>query len=165
MFSFFRFNSKLPTLALFTLLLCGTTACSEYWWQRGQPPSVDTLLARSSANLQDAEGKYASQRPDVLSQFRELDSSLDKVVQFARTNSEQGEYSGQLELLSQQFMQLEGKLSIGSRAALGELSGQLRSFISDKKSNQHLTYGTVGMFAARTKNFLASELSVPAPVL
>ena len=163
------FRSKISTRTALRLLpllfLLSMIGCSEYWWQRGQPPSVDTLLVRSSENLKQAEEKFAAKRADVLSSFRELDTTLDKVVDLARKSADQSTVAPALETLSLNFIGLEGKLSIGSRAALGELSGQLRSFVEDSAQKKHLPFPAVGLFAARTKNFLASELSVPPPVL
>ena len=61
------------------------------------------------------------------------------------------------------FMDMEGKLSIGSRAAFGELSGQLRVFIAAASEGESVDSSALGLFTARTLFFLANELSVPGP--
>ena len=57
------------------------------------------------------------------------------------------------------FIELEGKLSIGSRAAYSELSKQIRAFVSSDKLNKP----AYRLFASRSIMFLASELKTPAP--
>ncbi len=149
---------------LFGLLLLSFSGCSEYWWQRGQPPSVSQLLARSSSNFSSAQSNYGSQRGDVSPTFKEINEALDRLTALATKQAPANLSSGDFGVLISKFIQLEGKLSIGSRAAYGELSGQLRAFAQDASTNNSIPYPAFGLFAVRTKNFLASELSVPSPV-
>lgn len=61
------------------------------------------------------------------------------------------------------FMKMEGLISIGSRAAFSELSGQLRKFTNSAKEGQAVNPEAFGLFHARTQFFLARELMVPPP--
>lgn len=153
------------TIVLVTFfLLLSFTGCSDYWWQRGQPPSVSTLLSRSHENFRLAKEKYSASRPDVIQQFSALDSALERLTKLAQQGTPSAQLKAEYDSLEQEFMKLEGKLSLGSRPALGELSGQLRTLAEENARNNRATFSTFGLFAARTRNFLASELSVPAPV-
>jgi hypothetical protein len=145
------------------LLLVSTTACSEYWWTRGQPPSSQELFERKSLALIEAQKMDTYKRSDLVEISELVHSSLEKAIN-ARSNKP-GELQGALQETAQHFLSLEGKLSIGSRAAFGELNGQLRSFL-----NQASATGTTGvnkpalvLFSARTLSLLSNELSVPAP--
>lgn len=146
------------------LAAASTTGCSEYWWQRGQPPSVSTLLARSNDRFASAKQDYADARKDIVPAFTELNQNLDGVVELISKKAGGPALTPRFESLAQSFLALEGKLSPGSRPAYGELSGQLRAFMEDSSANKPLSFPPFGLFAARTKSFMASELSVPPPV-
>ena len=61
------------------------------------------------------------------------------------------------------MMELEGKLSVGSRAAHNELNGQLRTLIEHAEKGDKTDVAALGLYTARVQAFLANELSVPAP--
>ena len=156
------FVRTFPVLLLLAAAPLG--GCNEYWRSRGQPPSVTTLLTRSSANLEQNVANFGKSRAEVVPVFQEINASLDSVVDLARKNSAPETLTPQFEKLAGTFIGLEEKLSLGSRPAYGELSGELRALAADNREKKRTNPSTIGLFAARTKNFLASELSVPAPV-
>lgn len=147
-----------------TLLLTVTTVltgCTEYWWTRGQPPAVNTLITRSHTRLQEALKQHQSTRSELVPVVNEIESSLTNSL----ASLEQGsptDTAAALEKAKQAFMQLEGKLSIGSRASYGELSGQLRVLASAENAKQP-DPGALGLFTARTYFFLANEFAMAPP--
>ena len=82
---------------------------------------------------------------------KELTASLNNSVKSTNTAN--------LEKVKSNFIKLEGKLSIGSRAQYSELSKQIRAFTNSDKVNK----SAYTLFASRSIMFLASELKTPAP--
>ena len=140
-----------------------------YWWQRGQPKSVTQLLDGSQAKLNAALDSFKSTRPEIAPIVKDLQGSLLKVKGQLAAKPQQANVAAELVKSEELMMGLEGKLSVGSRAAYGELAAQLRSFSDRVNSGQQLNdaafNSTFGLFTARTLSFLANELSVPAPVV
>ncbi len=151
---------KIVALIICSILFSG---CTEYWWTRGQPPGVDKLLTRATEKLTEAQSTFGSTRKDISATADEVRESLLQVVTSIQKSQSPGQVVAGLEKAEQAFIKLEGNVSIGSRAALGELSGQLRAFTSAAQNGNQLEYPAVGLFAARSISFLANELSVPAP--
>ena len=142
--------------------LCG---CTEYWWQRGQPRSVGQLVTAANEKLSSAVATGRASRADVVDIAEAIQKQLTTAVNGYKSSNAAQSLRGQMTGLEESFMQLEGKLSIGSRAAYGELSGQLRSLSKAVTAGEAPTFAAFGTFAARTLSFLANELSVPPPVI
>jgi hypothetical protein len=70
-----------------------------------------------------------------------------------------------LQSLEKQYLNLSGKLSIGSRPAFAELSSQLRAMSESYGKGQAVTTEAATLYAARTKMLLASEMAMAAPTL
>lgn len=147
-------------ILLASVILLSNTACSEYWWTRGQPPSTSELFERKQITLVEAIQKDPYNREIVIKHSELLSSALEKAV--SSFGSKEA-FTTALGNSQKQFISLEGKLSIGSRAAFGELSGQLRSFLQKNDEGEQIDKSAFTLFSARTLSFLASEISVPAP--
>ena len=152
---------------LFAVILAATslTGC-EYWWTRGQPPAVQTLITRAKGHLDDAreirKKEPQSVRSEVVASSQVIEESLlQAVASIEKGQSPQSVVDG-LQKAQTAFVTLEGKMSVGSRAAYGELSGQLRGFVGAAGKGQPLQYPAVGLFTARTLSFLARELALPS---
>lgn len=136
-----------------------------YWWQRGQPKGVNELLTDAQHKLELALSGSADERQEIIPTARGIQQSLTKAVEYTRAGRASTDVLSELNETERQMMQLEGKLSVGSRAAYGELAAQLRQFTNDAQSGHPANEGAFGLFASRTFVFLASELSMPPPVL
>ena len=159
-----RFSRGLSLLALATLLSSSLIGC-EYWWQRGQPPAVATLMGRSQAKLQAAATEFKSVRAAIVPTSLTLAEQLNKAVAGAHKKQAPAELLPHLKEARTMMMELEGKISIGSRAAQNELNGQLRSIIERAENGEKTDIAALGLFTARVQSFLANELSVPAPAV
>src|SRR5262245_24979868 len=97
-------------LCLSLLLALSTGAalqgCTEYWWQRGQPPSVSALLSRSTVKLAEAERSFGEKRRDVAPAFAEIGRGLDGLVESVKKSAGSGELAPRLETLANSFMSL-----------------------------------------------------------
>ena len=155
-------RTSLVSLFVATLLLGSTTGCNEYWRTRGQPPSVDKLLERSQERLTESRMLHEAERVEVSKISTQIEGALTSALKQVES-SDNSVLLGSLQEASDSFIALEGKVSIGSRAALGELSGQLRRFSNQASQGEPLQKSAFGLFTARTMFFLANELSVPAP--
>lgn len=158
-------TAPLALCATALILMLFSTGCTEYWWQRGQPPGTRTLLDRSQAALDDSLKSFSSKRPEVAKIATEINTALDAAVKEADKGAAgRGPLLQQLITTRSSMMSLEGLTSIGSRAAQAELNGELRMFIDSLEKGATADRGAVTLFASRTVRFLANELSVPAPV-
>jgi len=92
-----------------------------------------------------------------------LERSLLESYALLTRKGPQQELEAALDRTADLFITLEGTLSIGSRAAYGELAGQLRNIITGVEERNRIREDAFGLFAARTLTFLASELGVPGP--
>lgn len=136
-----------------------------YWWQRGQPKSVSQLLAESQGKLETALTDSASERQEIVPSAKGIQQALTKAVEYTRMGRASTDVVTELTEAERQMLQLEGKLSIGSRAAYGELASELRQFTADAQSGQGTSFASFGLFTSRTFVFLANELSMPPPVV
>jgi len=152
-------------------LCCMLTGCLnqedwEYAWSRGQPAGVSDLIQRSSDNLASSITSHGPAREKfsglAVSTSKALQSALGSIGSGSNSGS-LGELSNQLKSARSSFMAMEGLVSIGSRAAFSELSGQLRNFAAKAKEGQSISPKAFGLFHARTQFFLARELMVPPP--
>ncbi|MCB0324459.1 MAG: hypothetical protein KDD69_12845 [Bdellovibrionales bacterium] len=150
-----------------TILVCCSlfllSGCSEYWWTRGQPPGVEQLVARSQQRLHDARQARSAAREDVAAASERVEKSLLTTLEIVAQDARDGRVLEQLQSATDGFLALEGKLSVGSRAAYGELAGQMRSFSQAASEGKGIGQSTFGLFTARTLFFLANELRVPPP--
>lgn len=159
--SFPRTLKRLPLC----LLLCSSLVGCEYWWQRGQPPAVATMMNRSQQNLQSAATEFKSARAEIVPTSLSLAEQLNKAVSGAQKNEAPAAVLVHLKGARSMMMELEGKLSVGSRAAHNELNGQLRTLIEHAEKGDKTDVAALGLYTARVQAFLANELSVPAPVV
>lgn len=154
-------RTNIRVLLLCSLLL-SSAGCSEYWWTRGQPPSSKNLLSRAALQLNDAREQFGAKRLNIADLSQNIETALTEADAAAKSTNNSLLVT-QLTSTRDLFMELEGKLSIGSRAPYSELSSQLRSFISQASSGKEINTGALELFSARVLFFMASELSVPAP--
>lgn len=157
-----KFSSRKLVIVMLSLLLV-QAACTDYWWERGQAPGVGDLMARSEARLEEARVQRKSERSELLEPSRELEVSLKAAVSALKTDGSLDKVAVELEKSRAIFLTLEPLLSVGSRAAYGELAGQLRVFLEQAKSGGRIEYAGFGTFSARTLSFLAAELHAPKP--
>ena len=155
-------TTKSNILFLLTLSLLSLSSC-EYWWSRGQLPSVEKLVEDSITRLEQNESLYKESRPELLAHTKNIRSSIARLLNTVSSSKQNSELLKEMIVFRKLFMELEGKVSIGSRAALGELSGQLRNFVQDANNGKNLEYEPFGLFASRTMRFLSDELAVPKP--
>lgn len=139
------------------------TGCSEYWWTRGQPPSVAEQMAKAQKRLIDSRQQRGASRAAVGAASEQIELSLHQAVALVRSNAPAEQVVEQLAVTEQAFLQLDQTISVGSRAALGELSGQLRVISATAKDGVLPPYPSIGLFTARVFSFLANELVMPAP--
>lgn len=160
-----------PRRSLFILIilsLISLSACSEYWWTRGQPPSVESLVSRANDRLERALASNSESRAQLAPLAKDIKTELLSAFQILAFDSnlrENSQLIAHLEKAREDFINLEGKLSFGSRPAYGELSGQFRAFEGtiSPDDRSKLSFSSFGLFVSRTLFFLANELSVPAP--
>ena len=145
----------MKNLLLILLVIC-STSCTEYWWTRGQPPSTSDLLERANDRFSTSFEQRSEKRADIANLAKSLTNSLNQSVNSTNANS--------LNKVQSDFIKLEGKLSIGSRAAYSELSKQIRAFSNNSSTNEgSVNKSAYRLFASRSIMFLASELKTPAP--
>lgn len=145
----------------FILSLLGMVGCNEYWWTRGQPPSVKELVERAQDRFNSTVEERALARSDFAPAAQKLRNAL---IQALHATSKSGHISKDLiKDVEVSFIEMEGKLSVGSRAAYGELCNQIRAFANKVELGEQLDSSAFGLFASRSIFFLTSELKVPAP--
>ena len=154
-----------PSFLAFSLLL-GFTALplvgcdTGYWWSRGQPPSVETLLDRSQTKLANATKAPTNNNQKLTVGAAEIKKSLTGALNAAKDGPRHSpNVARHLKSARAAFLSLEGHLSPGSRPPYGELSGQLRSFITHAEKGK-VDGSALGLFAARTFFFLSDELTL-----
>ncbi len=140
-----------------------------YWWQRGQPKSVAQLLDISKGKLGESLSSHASARSDIAANAEGIQTALTGAYERVLAGGKKEDVASQLGKVEDNFIDIEAKLSIGSRAAYGELAGQLRTFSERLRSGQDIGdegfREAFGLYTSRVLAFLANELSVPAPVV
>lgn len=149
----------------FALVCCSATflGCTEYWWTRGQPPSPSSLVEQGQKELAEARRTSKGNRETVAEVSRDLEYSLTHALRLISSDGSGEEITEHLESSRKALMTLEGKVSYGSRAPLGELAGQLRKFLALTAHGEQPEYEGFALFTARTLSLLATELTVPSP--
>lgn len=156
--------SRASLLLISFLLILSLGGCDlDYWWSRGQPPSSQKLLTRADIRLNETLGTTA--RTDVKEDAQKIRADLTELNDALAKGQGGAKVSEGIVSLSSAFSALEGKLSFGSRAPYGELLDQLQGFQKISEENGTVDKNTFALYSARTLFFLASELSVPAPVI
>ena len=169
------------TLTILTLLLLGcegpdsvrwwakVPGYGHYWWQRGQPKSPAELYTQAGEKLQNSVEQFKSTRPDIASAAADIRGALNAAYGGLDKGTDAGAISAELSKAETSWMALEGKLSVGSRAAYGELAGELRAFNEKLQGGQDPKdegfRESLRLYSARVYSFLANEISVPAPVV
>ncbi len=139
-------------------LLLTLSACNEYWWTRGQPPSTTELLNRASLRVEEASSSSKEDRKEILEITNSILSSSKFLLEEDKLDTNKANLL--LSDLEKSFKSLEGKLSYTNRPPFNELSGQLRAF---KSSNTEIDKSALTLYTARVLFFLSSEISVPKP--
>jgi len=142
------------------LSLCGCDL--DYWWSRGQPPSSTNLLFRSQKQLE--ENLSSTARADVKGEATQLRDALRDVHGDLSKGNGGARLQEGLAKVNTALSALEGKISWGSRAPYGELIRQLQGFRKEAAESGTVDKNVFSLYSARTLFFLASELSVDAPV-
>lgn len=148
-------------LAALLCILLSSTACNEYWRSRGQPPSVAQLMQRSQAHLSEQVKVRAEARPELARIAQNIEKSM--LAMFSDGTLKKEAVQEQLASVQKDFLSLEGKVSIGSRAAFGELSAQLRGFVGQAAKGGEVDYAALGLFTSRVIRFFGNEMMVPGP--
>ena len=138
------------------------------WWTRGQPKSPEQQLNASRENLHATLKDFQAKRPELAPLATQIEQALLAAYSGLSGSAGSNSVLPQLEKAAEAMLNMEGKLSVGSRAAYGELCGQLRTFEQrvqgGSTADPHFRHA-FGTYAARTLSFLANELSMPAPVV
>ncbi len=144
----------------------GLQGCdTNYWWSRGQPASVETLVNRFDAKFETALSSRSTERADVAPTMKTVASEMKSILVSLDSANKSDGVIGHLVSARAGMMALEGKLSIASRAAHNELNGQLRAIIEQADKKQPLDGNAFRLYTARLLSFFTDELSVPAPVV
>jgi len=151
---------RLYLVPVFLLVCFSASACTEYWWTRGQAPSVDTLLSRSQNKLQMAVSVNSAKRAVMANRAIALKASLLAALADLKAGSGNHQAVRSLAKARADFLGLEEFLSVTSLAPYGELSGQMRSFFDKAANGSNIDYPAFGLFTARTIFFLARELEL-----
>lgn len=161
----------LALLTVFSLSACegqwwhNLPGYGGFWWQRGQPQSVDQLVTASKTHFEANLTQFHTQRAALAPLVDEIGKNLLNAYSASR-----GPGINKIDLTAAEalFIGLEDQLSVGSRAAYGELSGQMRAFSSRLKNaspSDEILRESFGLYTSRVLSFMANELSVPPPVL
>jgi len=141
----------------------------HYWWQRGQPKSPAELYTQMGEKLQSSVEQYKNARPDIAAAAADIRGALNAAYGALDTGSDAAAIAANLTKVEDSWMGLEGKLSVGSRAAYGELAGELRAFTEKLHNGQdpkdEAFRESLRLYSARVYSFLANEITVPAPVV
>ena len=150
---------KLVFFSSICLLFC---SCTDYWWSRGQAPSVEKQLKKSQDKLVLAIDNFGPRRKELLGTANDLNKALlNSLVTLKNKPDNKQELSNYLETVEESFVNLEGKINVTSRAPYGELSGSLRAFVMQLNEGNSIDRHAFGLFASRIFSFLASELELP----
>jgi len=153
------------TITVFSLILAtfAHVAMTPEYWDRGQPPSVDTLYKNAKQRLALQIQERSEQRSDLAPQA----AVIDKVLEKANMQLKNGNIPALITTLEEardNFVSIETSLSIGSRAPYGELAGQLRHIIGEVQKGKKTNPNALGLWSSRTISFLARELEVASPI-
>ena len=142
------------------------SGCDSYWWTRGQPPATGELVQRATAAFDDHLQNAEKSRPDLVSAAKDARGALLALAQAVRTASANGKAAvdpAAIEAVNQKLVPIEHSLSIGSRPAFAELSGQIRHLSQQANEGQALSAPAVETVVSRTLFLLANELTGPPP--
>jgi len=145
--------NKVFNLFILVISISSLSACNEYWWTRGQPPSASELLQRAQDRVVEIKKEYHNKRPNITTTAERLSTDLENL------NTET--LPSIAINLEKDFMQMEGKLSYGNRPPFNELNGQLRAMKSTGYSSMDMD--SAKLYFARVLFFLSTEMKVPAP--
>ncbi|MBL7662042.1 hypothetical protein JNK13_04735 [bacterium] len=145
---------------LTTLASCDT----NYWWSRGQAPSVDTLLKRNYDQFSSALSNTSYKTNPLIPLAKQVELAMTNLFSSLQSEADAKTLSSKMDQVLDAYMNLEGKLSPGSQPPYGELSSQLRSMSDKLLRGEKVSAATFGLFVARSYKFLASELSLPQPI-
>ena len=151
-------------ISALVLVAQSLTSCSDYWWERGQALSTADLLKRASEHYESAQARYGAERAEFQSVAQALNGSLEGALTTLETDHSGTGVKKLLLACEESFGALEGKLSVGSRAPYGELSGQLRSMVGRLEKGEEISKSAFSLFTARTRFFLANEFAMNQPV-
>jgi hypothetical protein len=150
---------KTACYILIPLLL---SACSEYWWTRGQPPASAEILVRAQERVLEMRDSYPSERPEIQA-LADVLSTEFQILTADDISSDRLHQSFQK--IEESLISLEGILSYGNRPPLQELSGQFRALKERGVTSgfDNLPKESLRLFGARVLFMLSSEIKVPAP--
>lgn len=148
------------TTAGLVLLATTVSGCDSYWWTRGQPPATGELVQKAALAFDEQLKVSESARPDIAAAAKNAKAALLQLASSARSSRGDG---AAFDVVAQSLAPLENSLSMGSRPALAELTGQFRVFAQQAHAGQDLNAPAVETLVSRALFLLASELSVPAP--
>ncbi len=154
---------KISTLpVLISLCLMSFSACSEYWWTRGQPPATADIFARAQERVLEMQQELPAERADIQQVASSLSTEFQTVTADKISTQEMHESFNRIEA---SLISLEGKMSYGNRPPLQELSGQFRALKEKGLSVgfENLPKEALRLFGARVLFMLSSEIKVPAP--
>jgi hypothetical protein len=170
---FFLTQSKLSNITLIcikhffsVLILFSFSACNEYWWTRGQPPSSSEIFNKALSKLEQSKGSSVVQRPEILSIANDLKSEFNLLILGSQDkNDNKDDVLKSFDRVENLLMSLENKLSYGNRPPYFELSGQFRALKQSVSDNgfSSVSNEALNLFCARVLFFISSELQVPAP--
>ena len=149
------------SISLFSILLIAT-GCNNDAWTRGQPPSVETMVTRAKSTLSENINARKSKRPEISQVAENIEVSLLKAYELSK-GPQRSDILAPLLKSQQDLLSLEGKLSLGSRPAYGELSKQLQEFIRKVQDGEQVSNAGLGLYFSRVLLFLSDELLVSAP--
>ena len=160
-----KIGNSLKVVMLFSALL-PLTACTDYWWHRSQPASIDTLLSRAETKLAASIGAAPASRQDVVALAKTIETEL--LATYNTLDHGKGSVvlsPDRLDSIETALINLDLKIAVTSRAPYGELCGEFRRFKDAVANHQRINPGPFGLFSARTISFLASDLTLAAPVV
>lgn len=151
-----------------------TTGCTEYWWSRGQPQSPKAVLQKAEDTFDEAVKTSGPKRPEIVDTAVDLRRLVTRASAAAEALAQeqnnapaaQAQHDKLLSILNEtnhRYADLEGKLSLGSRAAYGELGGELRAILHQTAAGAEVKAPALQLLASRVVFFLAQELTVPPP--
>ena len=148
-------------LTILTLAIL-TSSCSDYWWERGQPPHPEKLLQSAGKVLVESQQANAGSRDDIATDIEKISSKINALSDHLAADSTAGDSNELVKDVSSSLAELEGKISVPSRAAYGELAGQWRLWAKKDISNTSFT-PALQLLSSRTLRFMAREISSPKP--
>jgi len=154
---------KKSASAASVLAILSLSACDSYWWTRGQPPAPSELVKRAAESFDAELAKNQQSRAELASKAKDLKLLLVTIADQSGKAGTSRVLVSSLRDASQKFLGIEDSLSIESRPAFAELSGQLRRLTADVEKSSSVDAAVVETFVSRSLFLLSNELTVPAP--